>query len=157
MAGTIGATIRSDEFSHRTGLAGFAATGAVTAAIPAATAPPPGGDRRLESRDHLGAVLGEGEGRTRLLDRSSSAYASNQFRALQWEAGLLNGAPGEGSWHDGGPQQRLRHVMARGLSASSGTDSALITPNDVASGGVTVFRVQSARTRIRLPDMADRW
>jgi hypothetical protein len=42
------------------------------------------GDRRLEGRDNFGAVLGEGEGRTRLLDRARSAYASNQFRALQW-------------------------------------------------------------------------
>jgi hypothetical protein len=43
--------------------------------------------------------------------------------------------------------------QVRGLSTSSGTDSALITPNEVASGGVVAFRVQSARTRIRLPDM----
>jgi hypothetical protein len=47
--------------------------------------------------------------------------------------------------------------QARGLSTSSGTDSALITPNDVVSGGVAAFRTQSVRSRARLPDMADRW
>ena len=46
--------------------------------------------------------------------------------------------------------------QARGLSTSKGTDSALISPDEVASGGVTAFSVQSAKTRIRFPDMADR-
>ena len=45
--------------------------------------------------------------------------------------------------------------QARGLSVSSGTDSELITPNDVASAGVTAFRAQSARTRSRFPDMRE--
>ena len=39
--------------------------------------------------------------------------------------------------------------QARRLSVSSGTDSELITPNDVASAGVAAFRAQSARTRSR--------
>ena len=47
--------------------------------------------------------------------------------------------------------------QARGLFTSSGTDSALITARDVDSGDVIPFRVQSVSTRIRFPDMADRW
>src|SRR5216683_3162957 len=43
--------------------------------------------------------------------------------------------------------------QARGLSTLSGTDSALITASDVGSASVVAFRAQSARTRIRLPDM----
>src|SRR5690349_21744660 len=44
-------------------------------------------------------------------------------------------------------------AQARGFSTLSGTDSALITPSDVGSAGVVAFMAQSARTRIRLPDM----
>jgi hypothetical protein len=46
--------------------------------------------------------------------------------------------------------------QARGLSTSKGTDSALISPNDVTSVGVARFSAQSARIRIRFPDMTDR-
>jgi hypothetical protein len=46
--------------------------------------------------------------------------------------------------------------QARGLFTSSGTDSALIASNEIASGGVTTLSVQSPRTLSRLPDIADR-
>ena len=39
-------------------------------------------------------------------------------------------------------------VWGRGFSTSSGTDSALTTFTDVASGGASPFRIQSVRTRI---------
>ncbi len=57
-----------------------------------------------------------------------------------------------------GPHRRTarRPAQARGLFTSSGTDSALTTFTDVASGDVSPFRVQSVRTRIRFPDMTDR-
>lgn len=42
----------------------------------------------------------------------------------------------------------------RGFSTSSGTDSAVISPNDVGSAEVIAFKVQSATTRARFPDMA---
>jgi hypothetical protein len=47
--------------------------------------------------------------------------------------------------------------QARGSFTSSGTEGALITDSDVDSGDVIPFRVQSVSTRIRFPDMADRW
>ena len=76
---------------------------------------------------------------------------------LAFPGGELAARPERAAGMTADRRQRAPSRQARGLSASSGTDLALITPNDVASGGVTAFRVQSARTRIRLPDMADRW
>ena len=79
---------------------------------------------------------------------------------VAWDAGDVDGSAihdQAGSWHHDGPQAAAASRQARGLSTSSGTDSALITPNDVASGGVIAFRAQSASTRIRFPGMADRW
>ena len=46
---------------------------------------------------------------------------------------------------------------ARGWFTSRGTDLALMTAREVDSGEVSPFRVQSVSTRIRLPDMAERW
>jgi hypothetical protein len=74
---------------------------------------------------------------------------------------LLNGRcfylSGSGvSVHDGevlDRQLRRRQSNVRGVAGSSGTDWEL---NDVSSGGVFAFRHQSVRTRMRLPDMADR-
>ena len=47
--------------------------------------------------------------------------------------------------------------QARGWVTSSGTDSALITSNELASGGVSVFSAQSADTLARFPGMEYRW
>ncbi len=53
-------------------------------------------------------------------------------------------------------QSRVRLRQARGWPGSRGTDLESIKLKEVASGGVTAFSDQSARTRIRFPDMADR-
>ena len=55
------------------------------------------------------------------------------------------------------PRPDYRAGQARGWSGSSGTDRAVITSSEVGSAGVTTFRVQSVRTRIRFPGMTPKW
>jgi len=72
---------------------------------------------------------------------------ADRLRSFELVAALARTASAEGLGLLSLPGQ------ARGLFGSRGTDLASITSSDVVCAGVVAFRVQSARTRIRLPDM----
>ncbi len=86
----------------------------------------------LDSSGH-GSFLHVGCGRTGAQDCSAFSRPSGKTVVVVMRNGVgparQTSRPHSGPW--GQP---------RGLSTSSGTDSPLITPNDVASGGVTAFR-----------------